>query len=102
MDNIKDPLILTFDLGTQSMRALLIDKAGETVLSAQVKYASPCLPSDIRGRAEQEPDFYYDGLCEASRLLKEKDACNRFKDIIAVTITCIRDTVLILDKESLI
>ena len=99
MDNIKDPLILTFDLGTQSMRALLIDKAGETVLSAQVKYASPCLPSDIRGRAEQEPDFYYDRLCEASRLLKEKDALGRFKDIIAVTITCIRDTVLILDKD---
>ncbi|MBR4120778.1 MAG: hypothetical protein IKT95_03380, partial [Spirochaetales bacterium] len=81
MDNIKDPLILTFDLGTQSMRALLIDKTGETVLSSQIKYERPCLPSDIRGRAEQEPDFYYDRLCEASRLLKEKDTLNRFKDI---------------------
>ena len=96
---MKDPLILTFDLGTQSMRALLIDKAGNTVLSSQVKYERTCIPSDVRGRAEQEPDFYYDRLCEAAMLLKQKDTQNRFNDIIAVTITCIRDTVLILDKD---
>ena len=28
----------------------------------------------MRGKAEQEPDFYYERLCEASRLLREKDA----------------------------
>ena len=96
---MNDPLVLTFDLGTQSMRALLIDKSGSTVLSSQVKYDHPCIPTDIRGKAEQEPDFYYDRLCEAGALLKQMDTQNRFKDIIAVTITCIRDTVLILDKD---
>ncbi len=94
------PLVLTFDLGTQSMRALLIDKEGNTLLSSQVRYEYPCIPTNERGRAEQEPDFYYDRLCEAGRLLKDQDKDNLFKDIIAVTITCIRDTVLILDKDN--
>ena len=67
---MSNPLVLTFDLGTQSMKALLIDKNGETVLSSQVKYDYPCIPSDERGKAEQEPDFYYDRLCEAGALLK--------------------------------
>ena len=95
----KDPLILTFDIGTQSMRALLIDKKGDTVLSSRVSYSYPCIPTDVRGKAEQEPDFYYNRLCEAGTLLKQKDASNRLNDVIAVTITCIRDTVLILDKD---
>ncbi len=94
-----DPLILTFDLGTQSMKALLMDKAGNTVLKSHVTYDYPCIPTDVRGKAEQEPDFYYDRLCEAGRLLKEKDEKNLFSRVIAVTITCIRDTALILDKD---
>lgn len=94
-----DPLVLTFDLGTQSIKALLVDKKGNTVLSSQVKYPYPFIPSDVRGKAEQEPDFYYDRLCEAALQLKQKDEQDRFKDIIAVTLTCIRDTVLILDKD---
>ena len=96
---MQDPLVLTFDLGTQSMKALLINKKGETVLSSQVQYEYPCIPSEIRGRAEQEPDFYYDRLCEAGELLKKKDTQNFFSRIIAVTVTCIRDTGLILDKD---
>ena len=48
------PLILAFDLGTQSFKALLIDKHGNTVLSSQVKYDYPCIRTDVRGRAEQE------------------------------------------------
>lgn len=93
------PLVLTFDLGTQSMRALLIDKEGNTVLSSQVRYQYPCIPTEERGKAEQEPDFYYDRLCEAGMYLKNQDKDNLFNNIIAVTITCIRDTVLILDKD---
>ena len=96
MDN---PLVLAFDLGTQSMKATLMDRNGNTVLSSQVKYGHPCIPSDVRGKAEQEPDFYYERLCEASRLLREKDASGLLKNVIAVTLTCIRDTVMILDKD---
>ena len=60
-----DPLVLTFDIGTQSIRALLVDKKGDTVLCHQLRYESIKLPSNVPGRAEQEPDFYYDRLCEA-------------------------------------
>lgn len=96
---MQDPLVLTFDLGTQSMKALLINKKGETVLSSQVQYEYPCIPSEVRGRAEQEPDFYYDRLCETGELLKKKDTKNYFSRIIAVTVASIRDTGLILDKD---
>ncbi|MBO4409198.1 MAG: FGGY-family carbohydrate kinase [Spirochaetales bacterium] len=96
---MENPLVLAFDLGTQSMKATLMDRNGNTVLSSQVKYGHPCIPSDVRGKAEQEPDFYYERLCEASRLLREKDASGLLKNVIAVTLTCIRDTVMILDKD---
>lgn len=114
-----DPLVLTFDIGTQSLRALLVNKKGETVLSYQLRYNKIKLDSDIPGRAEQEPDFYYDKLCEAGLALKrladkiasqgsdkasfdktsKTSESNYFNRIKAVTITCIRDTVLILDKD---
>ena len=35
------PLILTYDVGTQSTRALLVDKQGNIVDKEQVKYAEP-------------------------------------------------------------
>jgi ribulose kinase len=35
------PLILTFDMGTQSARALLVDPAGNLVGKAQKRYAVP-------------------------------------------------------------
>ncbi len=98
-----DPLVLTFDIGTQSIRALLVDKKGDTVLCHQLRYESIKLPSNVPGRAEQEPDFYYDRLCEAGLALRRMADRNPekryFECIKAVTITCIRDTVMILDKD---
>lgn len=97
-----DSLVLTFDIGTQSLRALLIDKNGETVLMSQVKYEQTCLPSEVKGQAEQAPDFYYDRLCDAGKMLvdmanaKDKSIIGKIK---AITITCMRDTVMILDKD---
>lgn len=98
-----DPLVLTFDIGTQSIRALLVDKKGDTVLCHQLRYERIKLPSNVPGRAEQEPDFYYDRLCEAGlalRRMADRNPGKRFFERIkAVTITCIRDTVMILDKD---
>lgn len=94
-----DPLILTFDLGTQSMKAILLDKKGNTVLDSHVQYESPFIPTNERGKAEREPDFYYDRLCEAGAKLKEKDTENLLSRVIAVTLTSIRDTAMILDKD---
>lgn len=96
-----EPLILTFDVGSQSLRGLLVNKKGEIELSSQVKYRFPCLHPKTFGQAEQEPSFYYDQICLASEMLKEQDSNGTFfKRIKAVTITCIRDTVVLLDKDN--
>ena len=38
---MNDPLILTFDVGTQSMRALLVDKSGAVCAALQQIYDEP-------------------------------------------------------------
>ncbi len=94
---MNEPLILTFDIGTQSMRAMIVSKKGELIAFEQISYDEPYI-SLHPGWAEQKPSFYYEKLTEISLLTKKKHA-KLYKDIIAVTLTSIRDTVLCLDKE---
>ena len=35
------PLVLTFDIGTQSLRAVLVDDMGEIVYKVQKKFSKP-------------------------------------------------------------
>lgn len=94
-----EPLVLTFDVGSQSVRALLVNKKGEIELSSKLSY-KPHLDSDVFGQAEQKPEFYYDSICQVSKQLKELDlGGEKFARIKAVTITCIRDTMVVLDKD---
>jgi sugar (pentulose or hexulose) kinase len=92
-----EPLILTFDLGTQSIRALLVNAKGDICQKVQKIFDQPYY-SKQPGWAEQKPEFYWDKLCEASRSLEEK-AGSLWQDVIAVTCTTIRDTCLCLDKD---
>lgn len=92
-----EPLVLTFDIGTQSARAVLVDKKGGIVAVNQKKYSEPYF-SVNPGWAEQKPDFYYEKMCEAAKELCSENP-DKLGDIIAVTITCIRDTVVCLDKD---
>lgn len=92
------PLILTFDVGTQSTRCLLVRPDGSFADLHQVKYAQP-YHSRNPGWAEQEPDFYYDRICEAGRAVCSRSR-EMLKDVIAVAITAIRDTVLCLDQDN--
>ena len=93
-----EPLVLTFDIGTQSTRAILARKDGSFVDTAKYTYDEPYF-SDHPYWAEQKPNYYYDAICTVSReiLKKNKDVV---KDIICVTVTTIRDTVLCLDKNN--
>jgi sugar (pentulose or hexulose) kinase len=91
------PLILTFDLGTQSIRALLVNASGDIVHKMQ-KIFDPPYYSRQPGWAEQRPDYYWQSLCETSRALKEK-AGSLWRNIIAVTCAAIRDTCLCLDRD---
>lgn len=95
---MNNPLVLTFDLGTQSMRAMLVDKKGNIVDNATKKYERPYI-SRNPGWAEQRPDFYYDALKETSERLLDRNR-QKINDIISVTITTIRDTALCLDENN--
>jgi len=92
-----NPLVLTIDLGTQSVRAMLVDKNGNILLKTQYKYEKPYF-SLHPGWAEQKPTVYWDALCNVTNRLRD-DARNIWGDIIAVTITTIRDTCLCVDKN---
>ena len=94
---MSNPLMLTFDLGTQSMRGMLVDKKGEICHIVRKKYENPYYSKEV-GWAEQKPDFYFDILCEISRELKEKSS-NGYDDVIAVALTTIRDSCVCLDKD---
>lgn len=93
MDN---PLVLTFDCGTQSIRALLVDKNGNIVAKEQI----PFVPyySLQPGYAEQKPSIYVDTLKEVSRRIHLNNP-QEIQRIIAVTITTIRDTCVCVDKD---
>ena len=92
-----DPLVLTFDIGTQSARCLLVRPDGTFADMVRKKYEQPYFSKEP-GWAEQTPDFYYDTIAALSKELLARNA-PLIDRITAVTITSIRDTVLCLDKE---
>ncbi len=94
---MENQLVLTFDIGTQSTRGLLVSKNGSIVAKEQIVYVRPCF-SPEKWWAEQTPDFYYKKIVIISQLLKKTHG-ELFKNIVAVTITSFRDSVLCLDKE---
>lgn len=97
MTNPKNPLVLTFDCGTQSMRALIFDKDGNIVAKAQEKY-SPAYRSANPGWAEQSVSVYWESLCKTSKELAEKYP-DIWKDIICVTVSAFRDSYTCIDKD---
>lgn len=64
----------------------------------QSKYAEPYFSKEP-GWAEQKPNFYFDRLCECCRELCARSNA-LLPDVIAMTITVIRDTVVCLDANN--
>ena len=91
-----NPLVLTFDCGTQSVRALLVDKQGNIVGKAQ-KHFTPYY-SDKTGWAEQHASVYRDALAHTAGELKKKCG-DKWDCIIAVTTSTFRDTYVCVDKD---
>ncbi|MDR0856320.1 MAG: FGGY-family carbohydrate kinase [Clostridiales bacterium] len=91
------PLVLTFDLGTQSVRAMIFDDEGNLLAIAKVKYEEVFF-STQPGYAEQHGDFYWTRLCRAS-----KEVAAAYPALMArvgaVCVTTIRDTCVALDRE---
>lgn len=91
------PLVLTFDVGTQSARGMLVDSSGNIVEKTQKKYEKPYY-SKYPGWAEQRADFYWEALCKVSQSLKEQSG-HLWSQIIAVTVTCIRNSPVCVDQN---
>jgi len=91
-------LVLTFDIGTQSMRGMMVDKKGSIVDIEQYVYKTPYYSSKPLW-AEQKPNMYFEVLCEISKKLKERNPVLMSEGLLAMTITCFRDSALCLDKE---
>ena len=68
---MNDALALVFDVGTQSVRAMLFDAAGHIVRSAQDIYEQPYYSRNPNW-AEQRPDFYFEHICIVSQRLKDQ------------------------------
>ena len=93
----EERIVLVFDVGTQSSRALLINNRGEILAKSQKAHDPPYV-SPYPDWAERDADLYYRDICACSRELKEKFP-ELFARIEAASITTIRDTVVCVDKE---
>ncbi len=92
-----DAVILTFDIGTQSCRAAIVDDKGTILSQTQEKFVSPYF-SKNPGWAEQTGQFYWDSICKVSKQL-QANAGELWNKIAAVSITTIRDTTICVDES---
>ncbi len=92
-----DRVILSFDVGTQSSRAVLINNHGELIGKKQIVH-EPAYVSPELGFAERDADSYYEIISKAASKLKEEFP-QAFESVEAVTITTIRDSVVNVDKD---
>lgn len=97
MEQNINALALTLDVGTQSVRAALVNKKGEIVGISKKPYDS-CYYSKKNGYAEQRADFYYEYVVECLKELSNKYNA-LFKNVIGATITSFRDTAVLLDEN---
>lgn len=94
---MKNPLVLTIDFGTQSVRVALVNKQGELVALERAKYDPP-YSSPKRGYAEQDPDFYYEQLCTCTKNIAKNNK-ELLKDVIGISMAFFRDSVVAVDKD---
>ena len=89
--------ILTMDFGTQSVRVGLFEENGNVLAMEKQKYEPPYF-STLPNYAEQDPNYYYDCLCECTKRLVEKNP-ELMKGVQGITLTCFRDSAVLLDKD---
>ena len=93
---MNSPLVLAFDCGTQSLRAMLFNKTGDIEGSAVVKY--PPHVAEKFGYAEQKAENFSNAMYSAARQLKEEHG-ELWQNIKAVSVTTIRDTYVCVDAQ---
>ena len=88
---------MTFDFGTQSVRASIFDSNGECLALESHKY-EPAYVSPKPGYAEMDPASYFDCLCLCTKRLAESYP-DLVKRVEAIELDCFRDSAVLLDKD---
>lgn len=89
---------MTFDFGTQSVRASIFDDQGNSLAAEKEPYR-PAYFASKPGYAEQDPEYYFQCLCACTKRLAEKNE-GLLADVQAITMTCFRDSAVLLDKDN--
>lgn len=89
--------ILCVDVGTQSLRASIVDNQGNFKCLVRRKYDQPYFSPKL-GYTEQHPDFYYKEVCAATNEIKKNNGelLGKCKSLV---ITMFRDSAALLDKN---
>lgn len=91
-------LILAIDNGTQSVRALIFDLDGNLLAKSRV-VLTPYY-SNQPGWAEQQPDYFWESLCQACQQLWASEQGAQLRPRIAgVGLTTQRSTLINVDKD---
>ena len=88
---------MTFDFGTQSVRASIFDCRGECLALESHKY-EPAYVSPKPGYAEMDPASYFDCLCLCTKRLAESYP-DLIKRVEGIELDCFRDSAVLLDKD---
>ena len=94
---MNDPVVLIFDVGTQSVRAMLINSSGDILHTAQDVYEQPYYSRNPNW-AEQRPDFYFEHMCAVSQRLKDSSP-EDFARAKSAAVTVFRDTTVCMGKD---
>jgi sugar (pentulose or hexulose) kinase len=88
--------ILAIDNGTQSVRALIFDMEGNLLAKNRV----PIEPyySTAPGLAEQDPQVFWDGVCQACQGLWQMPGISK-ESIVGVALTTQRSTMINVDRD---
>jgi len=88
--------ILSIDIGTQSVRAIVFDCEGNLLDMGKAVYYTP-YNSPKPGYAEQHPNFYFEKLTEACSILWRNNKV-KSDSVASLCVTSQRGTVINLDK----
>ncbi|MCR5490957.1 MAG: FGGY-family carbohydrate kinase [Bacilli bacterium] len=93
-----EPLVMTFDFGTQSVRASIYDAQGNCLIAEKEPYR-PAYFATKPWYAEQDPEYYFQCLCSCTKRISEKKP-ELIDQVEAITMTCFRDSAVLLDKDN--
>ena len=87
-------MILTFDVGTTSMKCCVFDEAFRMVTTATTEYKIVT----SRNRVEADPELYWQGLCSGIKAVLSRGV--RPEQLDAVAFTTQGETMITLDENN--